>query len=62
MEMAMVVWLNNSDGLRVHACIMERQACERGKGCMVRLVWVQASSERMNKEGLLCIYMEQTDL
>lgn len=25
----MVVWQNNGDGLYVHVCIMERQACER---------------------------------
>lgn len=31
MEMAMLVWLNNSDGLYVHACIIVRQACERGR-------------------------------
>lgn len=55
MEMAMAVWLNNSDGLCVHACIMERQACESERvdaWCMVSLVWVEALSELMYKQAL----------
>lgn len=47
MEMVVVVWLNNSDGLYVHTCSMDQQVCERGAedAC---LMWVEALSESMN--------------